>query len=132
MQQRSAQLDLDHDVTAPRAARRFVSDVLATWGLGDGVVERSQLLVSELVSNAVLHGSAPVRMSIVDDSGAAPGICVEVSNAGDGKPVMRRAERDELSGRGLQLIDELAVSWGTRSDDGRTAVWFRIAAHDDR
>jgi anti-sigma regulatory factor (Ser/Thr protein kinase) len=125
-----AHLELDHDVTAPRVARRFVSSVLADWGLGDGILERSQLLVSELVSNAVLHGTAPVRMSISDHSDDDGAIRVEVSNAGDGRPVMRRAQRSELSGRGLQLIDELAAGWGTRLVDGRTTVWFNISTRD--
>ncbi len=124
--QRTAQLDLDHDVTAPRAARRFLSSVLAGWGVPHAIVERSQLLVSELVSNAVLHGGGPIKMVVRDNDSAVGVIRVEVSNNGDGRPVMRRADRDELSGRGLQLIEDLATKWGTRSGSGRTHVWFEV------
>lgn len=124
MNQRTAQLDLAHDVTSPRAARRFVSATLGDWGFTDETVERSQLLVSELVSNAVLHGEGPITLTI--SSMRAALIRVEVSNRGEAQLVNRRAQRDDLSGRGLQLIDDLAVEWGSHTNDGHTIVWFDL------
>ncbi len=124
MEQRTAQLDLDHDVASPRAARRFVSATLADWGFPEETLERSQLLVSELVSNAVLHGEGPIKLTISSPGAAV--IRVEVSNRGEAQLVNRRAQRDDLSGRGLQLIDDLAIGWGSHTNDGHTVVWFHL------
>ena len=128
MSDRTVQLDLDHDVTAPRAARRFVTKVLEDWGVDAQAVEQFQLLVSELVSNAVLHGGGPISMAVHDRQPLDETIRIEVTNTGDGRPTMRRSQREDLSGRGLQLVDELASGWGTESQDGRTTVWFDIEA----
>lgn len=131
MEQRNAQLDLDHDLTAPRAARGFVSTVLLGWGVPARTVELSELLVSELVSNAVLHGDGPIRMLVREEDPVKCVIRVEVSNRSEGRPVVRRAQHDELSGRGLQLIEDLARGWGTRSNNGHTFVWFEVDPTDD-
>ena len=64
MDERTARLDLGHDAGAPRVARRFVTRLLDGWGVPAEAVERCQLLVSELVSNAVLHGGGPVELNV--------------------------------------------------------------------
>ena len=127
MDVRSAQVDLPHDVEAPRAGRRFVMSVLARWGVVDEAVERAQLLVSELVSNAVLHGGGPVRLEVREvERGRS--VRVEVCNRGNGQPLMRRAASEDLSGRGLQLVDQLSHEWGSSTVDGETSVWFEVRA----
>lgn len=127
---RTAQLDLDHDVKAPRAARGFLAAVLENWAVAPDLAGRLQLLASELVSNAVLHGDGPIRMIVSEEDQATRVIRVEVSNTGEGRPVVRRANHTDLSGRGLQLVDELARAWGTRSDSGQTFVWFEVVQND--
>ncbi len=129
-EQRTAQLELDHCVGAPRSARRFLSTVLEAWGLPFGVVERSELLVSELVSNAFLHGRGPIHLFVSAEQVPAESIRVEVSNVGDGHPSLRRSNRGELSGRGLQLVEDLAKGWGAASVDGHTVVWFEVDPDD--
>lgn len=125
MHKRTAQTDLTHDVEAPRVGRRFVTSVLAGWGSAGTTVERAQLLVSELISNAVLHGAGPVRLSLVEvDPGRS--VRIEVCNRGAGQPQMRQARPDDLSGRGLQLVDELSRGWGSSSTEGETSVWFEL------
>jgi len=122
---RTARLDLDHTVEAPRMARRFVTTVLGKWDVRELSIERAQLLVSELVSNAVLHADGPIRL-VVEEIDGGRAFRVEVCNSGDGQPRMRRALPEDLSGRGLQLVDELARGWGSSSDDGQTSVWFEV------
>jgi len=122
----TAQLDLDHDVTAPGAARRFLAGVLGRWGASLETVERSSLLASELVSNAVLHGGAPIQILVSSQDQASGIIRVEVTNVGSGRPLLRRANGNDLSGRGLQLIEDLANGWGTESRNGQIVVWFQI------
>jgi anti-sigma regulatory factor (Ser/Thr protein kinase) len=127
MDVRTAQADLAHDVDAPRVARRFVTSVLGGWGLTGACVERAQLLVSELVSNAVLHGGGPVRLEVAELDGGSS-VRVEVCNRGSGQPRMRHAAPADLSGRGLQLVDELSRGWGSSNLDGETSVWFEVQA----
>ncbi|MCU1365127.1 MAG: ATP-binding protein [Ilumatobacteraceae bacterium] len=122
---RTAQTDLTHDVEAPRVGRRFVTSVLAKWGIASGAVERAQLLVSELISNAVLHGAGPVRLMLAEVEGGRS-VRIEVCNRGSGQPRMRVAHPDDLSGRGLQLVDQLSRGWGSSNVDGETSVWFEV------
>ncbi len=126
---RRAQLGMAHDSAAPRAARRFLTGVLAGWGASEEAIERAELLVSELVSNAVLHGGAGEVTLLATEIDAVNGAYrVEVRNNGGVEPVMRRAERDHLSGRGLQLVDHLAVAWGSNTTENQTAVWFELTS----
>jgi anti-sigma regulatory factor (Ser/Thr protein kinase) len=128
MDTRSAQLELGHDASAPRAARRFVIAQLRDWGVEDEAIERSQLLVSELVSNAILHGTGPVVIVVTQKTPGQSVFRIEVCNGGEGAPTLRRAEKHELSGRGLQLVDELSRGWGSKISKGQTHVWFELDA----
>ena len=58
------ELELGADLEAPRAARRFVARVLTDWRVDGDLVDRAQLLVSELVSNAVQYGEGPVQVMV--------------------------------------------------------------------
>jgi anti-sigma regulatory factor (Ser/Thr protein kinase) len=119
----SASADLPLDASAPRLARRFLGEVLAAFGRGD-LVDAGTLLVSELVTNAVLHGVAPLRVTV--EPGASH-VRVAVADAGDGRPELQHVEPDSTRGRGILLVDEVADRWGV--DDlpsGGKAVWFDL------
>jgi anti-sigma regulatory factor (Ser/Thr protein kinase) len=122
---RSKRLDLEHTVQAPRLARRFVTSVLGEWGVLNGSIERAQLLVSELVSNAVLHATGPIRL-VVEETDGGRAFRIEVCNSGAGTPRIRHAAPEDLSGRGLQLVDDLARGWGSSTHAGETSVWFEV------
>jgi anti-sigma regulatory factor (Ser/Thr protein kinase) len=124
---RTERLDLEHTVQAPRLARRFVTKTLTGWGVRDGSIDRAQLLVSELVSNAVLHATGPIRLVVAEvDRGQA--FRIEVCNSGAGTPRIRHAAPEDLSGRGLQLVDDLARGWGCTTNADETSVWFEVPA----
>jgi len=127
MDVRAEQADLTHDVDAPRAARRFVSSVLTLWQVSAEVVERAQLLASELVSNAFMYGHGPIRI-MIERIGAAGAFRVEVCNTGHGHPSVRHPAADEVSGRGLQIVEELSGAWGSVTNNGETSVWFEMPA----
>jgi anti-sigma regulatory factor (Ser/Thr protein kinase) len=127
MDVRGEQVDVKHGVDAPRASRRFVSDVLVRWGVAAVLVERAQLLVSELVSNAFQYGHGPIRIAVEPKSGASS-FRVEVCNTGRGHPAVRHPAADEISGRGLHIVDQLSASWGSVTDRGTTSVWFEMHA----
>ncbi len=89
-----------------------------------------ELLVSELVSNAVLHGSphpppASVCVSVEMLSGR---IRVEVTDVGSDLPVLREARADRPGGRGLMLLHTLASQWGCDPAEVGKTVWFEIDA----
>src|SRR3954465_15393535 len=117
-------LTLDPDPQAPGRARRFVADQL----LGPGeepLSEIGQLLVGELVTNAVVHAASAVVVEVDLD---ATGVLVRVRDADTGPLVGRAGGGTELDegGRGFLLVDRLADTWGTEHSGGRKTVWFRL------
>jgi len=87
------------------------------------VVDDAVLLVSELVTNSVLHGGPPVVVALDCDGEA---LQVRVRDGSDRLPSPRSAGMSDESGRGLQLVERLADDWGVeRTGDGKH-VWFVI------
>ncbi|MGN6245829.1 MAG: ATP-binding protein [Motilibacteraceae bacterium] len=105
-------------------ARRLVAARLTAWGLDDEAGEVAVLLVSELVTNAILHGVPPLELVAFPLAG---GLRVEVHDAGDSSPVMRPSAPDVGSGRGLHLVDALATRWGSERTGVGKSVWFELA-----
>jgi anti-sigma regulatory factor (Ser/Thr protein kinase) len=89
-------------------------------------MERAQLLVTEVVTNSVLHGttSEPIRVSM---EARPETLHVQVSDSGPRfeQPEVRRPESGSESGWGLFLVDTLADRWGVHSD-GDVTVWFEV------
>jgi anti-sigma regulatory factor (Ser/Thr protein kinase) len=109
------------DTAEIRRARWFVRQTLAGWGFDDQV-PGLDIGVSELVTNAIVHGRGLVELGVIADGET---IRVEVTNEGVGR-VDLRAGRDPaaIGGRGLRLVDHEADSWGTSGDGQRTVVWL--------
>ncbi|HLJ08080.1 MAG TPA: response regulator, partial [Acidimicrobiia bacterium] len=115
----------DHDAQTPRAARRFVSEALTAWGDDEGdLTDTVTLLVSELVTNAVVHAGSDVEVIVRLTSTAAR---VEVTDASTNGVAPRDATSEEDSGRGLALVGNLARRWGVRAaPGGGKTVWFEV------
>ncbi len=100
-------------------ARRLTRRTLGHWGL-DSLVETTELMVSEVVANAVRFASRPITLRL---------LCTDVlrCEVGDDSPVvprMRHARLSDEGGRGLFLVDQLSQRWGaTRVSTGKV-VWF--------
>lgn len=89
------------------------------------LIEVALLLMSELVTNAIRHGQGAVGLAIKK---LPSGLCVEVSDAGPGRPSALRPGPDRLGGRGLLLVERLASQWGvtpSAAGPGKT-VWFAL------
>lgn len=104
-------------------ARRLVAGYLRDRGDDDGEV--AVLLVSELVTNAILHGRAPLELRA---QAAGAGVRVEVHDQEPSRPPILRHDEDltEPGGRGLQLVDTLADRWGWAENDQGKVVWFEL------
>jgi anti-sigma regulatory factor (Ser/Thr protein kinase) len=109
---------LPRDSSAPRRARALLRE--HADGLDPERLETAILLVSELVTNAVLHGTGEIRLIIeLDDSEAR----FAVADEGEGTPVVRD-EPGPDGGWGLRLVGQLAARWGVLEQ--RTQVWFEV------
>jgi anti-sigma regulatory factor (Ser/Thr protein kinase) len=116
---------LEHDTFSVPVARDITRNWLTCIGL-DEQIDVAELLVSELVTNAVRHAHGPVTLSLSASCGM---VRCEVMDANPAPPCGRQAGDGDESGRGLQLIDVLAESWGSHPNFGKgKTVWFELAA----
>jgi len=102
---------------------------LKGWGL-DGFADAAELVLSELITNAIRHACTPRDRLIETRYERLPdgGLRIEVHDAGDGVPLMQRPSGDDESGRGLALVDALTDRrWGVSSRIGvGKSVWARL------
>ncbi|MFI1367043.1 ATP-binding protein [Streptomyces griseochromogenes] len=111
---------------ACRLARTAVRDALPRWSLGE-LVPAAELLVSELVCNALRHGASPLRLTLE----RVPDLRCSVSD-GSSKPPRPAAGPEDEGGRGLALVDMLAARWGCeRGLPAGKTVWFELHAEAD-
>lgn len=125
---RSEQSDtcvLRRSLTAPAVARGFVSSALADWADdgADGAFEDLPLLASELVSNAVIHGSGAVGVSIRGDGRH---VRLAVSDSSEVPPVKQDLESARNGGLGLHIVERLASHWGLERHAGGKTVWCEV------
>lgn len=122
-----ANWDVAFDPAAIAGARAEATGKLAAWGLRDEAFT-VELVVSELVTNAIRYGRPPIRLRIIRDSVL---IC-EVSDASSTAPHMRRARTFDEGGRGLLLVAQFAARWGTRHHAGGKTIWAEVALSEER
>jgi anti-sigma regulatory factor (Ser/Thr protein kinase) len=110
--------DVAPDPAAVANARKNALGQLETWGLTDASFV-TELIVSELVTNAVRHAEPPIQLRLIHDQSL---IC-EVSDASSTAPHMRRARTYDEGGRGLLLVAQLSQRWGTRQNGKGKTIW---------
>jgi anti-sigma regulatory factor (Ser/Thr protein kinase) len=121
---------LERDPTAPSLARAAVSGFSREREISPKSLDTLALLVSELVSNAVLHSDAPAGSEIRLSARLVgrDAIRVEVTDQGSGFAATPRDPARQEGGYGLFLVESQASSWGIERSCG-TRVWFEIAGH---
>ncbi|WCD88460.1 hypothetical protein KPP03845_104867 [Streptomyces xanthophaeus] len=102
-------------------ARELARAKLPAWGL-EGLLDTTELLVSELVTNALRYGEGEIRLRLLLDRTL---VC-EVWDANLVQPRRRRARDTDEGGRGLQLVGLLSAGWGTRRTHRGKTVWFEL------
>jgi anti-sigma regulatory factor (Ser/Thr protein kinase) len=119
-------IQLQRDVRAPAIARAAVSERLLATGVDGSLGQTIVLLVSEVVSNAVRHSSAPPDAAIALEARITDGaVRIAVTDAGDGFTPRPRDPERIGEGYGLYLVEKAASAWGVERDSG-TTVWFEL------
>ncbi|MGC0316383.1 SpoIIE family protein phosphatase [Kitasatospora acidiphila] len=118
---RIATLPLTGEGPIPAAARRFTRGALTAWGL-ISLADFAELLVSELVTNALVHGGEPLRLRLFRDRT----LTLEVGDTGRQQPRLRPAGSEDEGGRGMYLVNELAHRWGSRPTKDGKVVWAEL------
>ncbi|MEU3776087.1 SpoIIE family protein phosphatase [Streptomyces sp. NPDC032472] len=122
---RIAEWDVPPDPAAVSRVRSACARKLADWGLED-IAFTSELILSELITNAIRYGTEPIRVRLLYDRSL---IC-EVSDGSSTSPHMRRAAVTDEGGRGLFLVAQFAQRWGTRYPPRGKIIWSEQALHD--
>ncbi len=122
----SLRISLARDISSPAVARRQALRFAADNDVSDP--EILVLVVSELVTNAVVHGAEPIEMCASFDGGT---VRIEVSDSTPdiGTVVSPPRASDQTGGRGLEIIDTVTQRWGTIARDRGKVVWAELAAN---
>lgn len=110
--------ELPADPAAVSQARKQAAARVAAWGLDDAAFT-TELVVSELVTNAIRYGHAPIELRLIHDQA----LLCEVSDASTTAPHLRRARVFDEGGRGLLLVAQMSRRWGSRQTAAGKAIW---------
>ncbi|MEU8177532.1 ATP-binding protein [Microbispora hainanensis] len=125
---------LPRDIRRVASARRFVRDVADDWNAADGVPEVAELLTSELVTNALVHGTtriggaspaSTVRITVSRENDL---LVVDVHDPCPTLPRLRRAGTLDPYGRGLTIVQACSHHWGWSLTPYGKSVWFQLLA----
>jgi anti-sigma regulatory factor (Ser/Thr protein kinase) len=87
------------------------------------------LLVTELVTNAILHARTPLHLTVEIRSGR---VRIAVEDESADRPALRHYDPDAVTGRGLALVQQLASSWGVEPTPSGKSVWCEVPVETDR
>ncbi len=117
------------DIRAVSTAREFLRDRLTAWST-DELLDEAELVLSELVTNALVHTDGGAGLALRFD-GAERRLRIAVEDSSTRSPHGRDAPPDALGGRGLSIVDAVADTWGVDvGPDGKT-VWADLAVEAD-
>ncbi|MEU6757731.1 SpoIIE family protein phosphatase [Streptomyces sp. NPDC046685] len=119
---RVVQWDVPMEPSAVGAARSLAAKKLDEWGLTE-LGFATELILSELITNALRHGSAPVRVRLLYDHT----LTCEVWDGSSNAPHLRYAATTDEGGRGLFLVAQLSERWGTRYTPESKIIWAEQA-----
>ncbi|MFF1356145.1 SpoIIE family protein phosphatase [Streptomyces sp. NPDC058297] len=121
---RVAEWAVPSDPAAVATVRSGCLRQLDAWGL-DGIAFTTELLLSELITNAIRYGTQPIKVRMLYDRNL---IC-EVSDGSSTAPHLRRAATTDEGGRGLFLVAHYAERWGTRYPPRGKVIWAELSPH---
>ncbi|MGW7051680.1 SpoIIE family protein phosphatase [Streptomyces sp. NPDC054887] len=116
--ERVAEWELPAEPVAPGRARELAIRQLRDWGL-DELSFSTELVVSELVTNAVRYAAGPLHLRLIRDRT----LLCEVADTGHTSPHLRHSREDDEGGRGLFIVAQLVQRWGTRYTRSGKTIW---------
>ncbi|MFF3883886.1 SpoIIE family protein phosphatase [Streptomyces sp. NPDC001914] len=116
---RVATWDLDFVPTAASTARHHAQERLGEWRVDEETAFATELIVSELVTNALRYGEPPIRLRLIKDAT----LTCEVSDAGGAAPRLRHARTADEGGRGLFICAQMSHNWGIRYSAPGKTIW---------
>jgi PAS domain S-box-containing protein len=119
--------DIPADPSLVAPVRKQVVEQLDRWGLGEAAFT-TELVVSELVTNALRYGTPPIRLRLIH-SGAH--LICEVYDTTHAAPHLRRAKTWDEGGRGLLLVAQLTRRWGSRHTAEGKTIWAELSLDED-
>jgi signal transduction histidine kinase/DNA-binding response OmpR family regulator len=124
--ERVVEVDLAAEAASVRQAREVVRGCINDWGVPDPAAGDAVLVVSELVTNGLLHGRPPIGLRVRHTGDE---LVIEVRDSAIALPKPARFGSDHPSGRGLAVVARLASRWGARAEDTGKVVWatFQLA-----
>ncbi|HVT65856.1 MAG TPA: ATP-binding protein [Mycobacteriales bacterium] len=118
---KSAELLVNPGLDGVRAARRLTTSTLQS--LPAEIASDAELVVTELVTNAVLHGEPPISFRL---RGRRDRVRIEVVDAGRSMPLRGRGASEGMTGRGLAVVESLTSAWGIEPADEGKVVWAEL------
>jgi len=109
--------------TSVGQARKLIAEPMERWGLAD-LLPVTELLVSELVTNALRYAKGEIGLRLVREAGV---VCCEIHDSSPALPRVLQATRDDENGRGLQVVSQLCTRWGARRTHAGKVVWCEQA-----
>ena len=123
----AARAKLAPELQSAGRARKFVDETLRRWDCGQQL-DVVTLLVSEVVTNAIVHAGTEVEVSV---ELKPESVRIEVTDKEAGLPARRDATDEDTSGRGLALVEAMASDWGVEARPGGKVVWFEVPRLDE-
>jgi serine phosphatase RsbU (regulator of sigma subunit)/anti-sigma regulatory factor (Ser/Thr protein kinase) len=123
--ERVAVWDVPSEPEAVSPVRAACTRQLEEWGL-PGLTFTAELILSELITNAIRYGTQPIRVRLLFDRM----LTCEVSDGSSTSPHLRRAATTDEGGRGLFLVSQFAERWGTRYTSRGKVIWAELSLHD--
>ncbi|MEW1568903.1 SpoIIE family protein phosphatase [Streptomyces sp. NPDC093509] len=114
-----AEWNFASDIAVVGTARKLAQQQLNAWGIEDDVNFVTTLIISELVTNAIRHGSEPIKLRLIRQEK----LTCEVFDGDRAAPYLQYALPDEEGGRGLFIIAECASRWGIRQQPTGKTIW---------
>lgn len=116
---RVASWDVPPDPAAVATLRALATRQVEDWGLGEELAMTTELVVSELVTNAIRYAALPIRLRLLRDTR----LTCEVIDGSSTAPRLRHARSTDEGGRGLFLVSQLAHRWGVRYTEDGKIIW---------
>ncbi|MGB8651768.1 MAG: ATP-binding protein [Mycobacteriales bacterium] len=120
-----ARFDLVPELPSARAGRHAVAALLTGWGLPRFAIDDAVLIVSELVTNAVIHAREEASLEL-EVAYAESWLRVSLADGSAVRPLAREAAREDESGRGMAIVAALSDSWGVEDHHGGKRIWFQV------